>query len=464
MQYTFYTFSFGCRINEAEMQVVNRQMIEAGFTFSEAKPDIYIINTCAVTQKAEREARQLIFQIRKKFPNTYIIITGCSATFWRKNNIYSNLPANLIIENTNKENLVNLLLIKFLVNDEIASPSRRDVGIPRNDIKNNCNNLLINRPDCTGITNKYTNSGRYLVKIQVGCQRFCSYCIVPYLRGKPKSERIKNILKLVSYLQSLSLRGSRISERRSNLQEVILTAINTEAFGVDTGESFVDLLKAIIDKTNIPRISMGSINPWSDNNEFIKFYKEYKDKKRLVDFFHIPIQSGSNNILKLMKRDYTREEFMEKVQSIELINKMAFIATDVIVGFLGETDKDFDDTYEFLEKSPISKFHVFRYSSRPKTAAWYMKKSFMEPNSQVKAIRSKALIDLGKIKYQKFLEKHLNRTFSTLVLEKKINGYHEALLSNQIPIFVKINKKNIANILNVKIIEQKKDKLFGKMV
>lgn len=452
MNKTFFSYSFGCRVNEAEKQLIDQQMVKAGFVYSEAKPNIYIINTCAVTQKAEREARQLIYQIKKKLPNTQIILIGCSATYWKKNNLYTDLPINLNITNTNKDYLVKMILKRFYLNDDFASSYSA-----RGDIKEDSNNLLYDRRGCTGINNKYINSGRYLIKIQDGCQRFCSYCIVPYLRGKPKSERIKN---LELRIKNLELKINNLGKTK----EIILTAINTEAYGLDTGESFVKLLKKLIDKTDIPRISMGSINPWSINEEFLKFYKEYADKKRLVDFFHIPIQSGSNKILKLMKRDYTCEEILEKVQSIELINKMAFIATDVIVGFLGESDKDFDDTYNFLKNSPISKFHVFRFSARPNTAAWYMKKSMLEPNSQVKAIRSKALIDLGKIKYQRFLEKHLNQTFSALVLEKQINGYHEALLSNQIPIFIKTKKDVVAEILNVKVVEQKKDKLFGRII
>ena len=154
----------------------------------------------------------------------------------------------------------------------------------------------------------------------------------------------------------------------------ILTAINTQAYGYDSGESFIDLVSVLIDKTRVERISFGSIHPWSVTQEFLKFYKKIRPKKRLVDFFHIPLQSGSDKILNLMRRGYTREEFVEKLTEIKNIYPDAFIGTDVIVGFLEETDQDFDDTYNFLKDSPISKFHVFRFSPREKTAAYFMKK------------------------------------------------------------------------------------------
>ena len=209
---------------------------------------------------------------------------------------------------------------------------------------------------------KYLNSGRTLIKIQDGCQRFCSYCIVPYLRGTPRSETIEN-LKL------------KIKSLGKNIKEIIFTAINTEAFGFDTGEKLITLIDQTIEVTKIQRISFGSIHPWSIDNEFLDYYKKILPLKRLINFFHVPIQSGSNKILNLMKRSYTREEIMEKLQSIKRLNKFALIATDVIVGFLDETDKDFQDTYDFLEKSPISKFHIFRFSNRDNTAAHYMKKN-----------------------------------------------------------------------------------------
>jgi len=428
---TFYSYSFGCRVNEAEKEEIDRQMAKKGFVFDEKNPNIFIINTCSVTHKAEREARQFIYQTRKKFPKTNIVVTGCSATYWLKNKSNKNLPIDLIIDNINKKYLVDLLLKKYGQSVKNSTPSLKSIK-----------------------SNKFVGSGRVMIKIQDGCQRFCTFCVVPYLRGLPNSEKIRNI-------------ESRINALGNNVKEVILTAINTEAFGYDSGEKLVDLIDTLIRNTTIPRISFGSIHPWSINDDFLNCYKKVLLQKRLVDFFHVPLQSGSDKILSLMKRGYKKSELGEKLIHLHKINPNALIATDVIVGFLEEEDKDFNDTYEFLEKSPISKFHIFRFSRRDKTAADYMAKRLSEPTSAEKTKRAKTLIDLGRKKYEIFQIKNIGRISSALFLEKEKDGLQEALLDNQLPIFFPIKSKNRSipgAIKNVKIIEFKNGRLFGKIV
>ncbi len=425
--FSFYSYAFGCRVNEAEKEEIDKKMLANDFVFDEKNPDVYIINTCAVTHKAEREARQLIYQIKRKLPETKIIITGCSATYWQKNKLYHDLPIDLLIDNVNKEFLVELLKKRLL------------------NLKNNHKKLLTDKI----ITSKFLSSNRAVVKIQDGCQRYCTFCIVPYLRGFPKSRKIEEILTTVKNLPK-------------EIKEVILTAINTEAFGYDIKESFIELLKKLIDESSIPRISLGSIHPWSINEDFFQFYKNYLLKNRLVNFFHIPLQSGSDKILTLMKRGYKTNEMMEKLNQIKKINPLSFIGTDVIVGFLEETDKDFEETYEFLKKAPIDKFHVFRFSKRTRTQAYFMAKKLKEPDEKTKEKRSKALIDLGKKKYQQFLEKNLNRESAVLILNKKIGQYYEGLLDNQLPILIS-DKKNIKSgeIYKVRVKELKKERLVG---
>lgn len=289
------------------------------------------------------------------------------------------------------------------------------------------------------------------MKIQDGCQRYCAFCIVPYLRGIPKSMKIKDL-------------GLKIKEHENRIKEVILTAINTEAYGYDTGETFIDLVHAVIDQTKIPRISFGSIHPWSINKDFLSFYKTILPQKRLVDFFHIPLQSGSNKILNLMKRGYTREEFLEKLHALHSINPTALIGTDIIIGFLDESDKDFEDTYEFLNEAPISKFHIFRYSKRMNTAAYYLSKRFTEPQSNVKEKRTKALAQLNKYKYDRFASSLINKTFDTLFLKARDNDFREGLLSNQVSIHVKAGNDTCGQIKKVTVTEYKNGRLFGKIV
>lgn len=422
---SFYIYSFGCRVNQAEKEIIDREMQDRGYKMSPKTPNIAIINTCAVTHKAEREAKQLIYKIKRDNPKGHIVVTGCSATYWKKNNLLKNLPTDLVIDNINKEFLVKILQKRLSLN-----PGGSKLQI----------------------FDKYLNSGRGLIKIQDGCQRFCSFCIVPYLRGTPKSETIKNL-------------ELRVKNLDGKINEVIYTAINTESFGYDTGEKLINLIDRTIKSTKIPRISFGSIHPWSIGTEFLNYYQNILPLNRLVNFFHVPIQSGSNKILNLMKRGYSREEMMEKLNKLHEINPLALIATDVIVGFLDETEKDFQDTYDFLEKSPISKFHIFRFSNRDNTAAHYMKKNLKELSAAVKLKRAKILADLGKKKYEVFLKKNVGRTSRVLLLNTKVDGYREGLLDNQLPIYIKITKPvQVAHLYEAKILEYKKGMLFGKIV
>lgn len=429
MNKTFSSFSFGCRVNQAEKEALDRQLLLAGLTQNHENPDIYIMNTCAVTQKAEREARQLVYQTKRKLPGTKIIITGCAATKWiiEKADISE---IDVLIPNTAKEFAASLILKKLYGSNQLLPPDRPKV-------------LL--QPD------KYTNSGRFLLKIQDGCHRFCTFCIVPYLRGKPRSVPTKEIIQTINNYRC-----------DNQIREVILTAINTEAYGYDTGETFVELLESILDKTKVERVSFGSIHPWTIKQDFFDFYRKSLRTNRFVKFFHIPLQSGSNNILTLMKRGYTREECIEKLQTLSSIDPFTFIGTDIIVGFLEESEKDFADTYRFLRDSPISRFHVFRFSKREKTAAYFMAKRLQNVSPAVKQKRAQLLARLSQQKYHSFLQKHVGKTFPALFLEKRHEGYQSVLLNNQIPALIKTTRDEKRAVLPIRITELQSGLLSGK--
>jgi len=426
---SFFSFSFGCRVNEAEKVTLDKKLLEMGFLWSEKNPDFYIINSCAVTGKAEREVRQHIYQIRKKFPKTKIVVTGCAATNWVKNSLMVQ-GVDLLIQNSDKQSIPRRLMChpepRIKVRGKLREGSSPDV---RQDAPQDSSPDLIGirmtskpySPDITNYYDKFLHSGRLMVKIQDGCDRFCSYCIVPYLRGKPKSKRIAKIIaEIQSYAQSCHSRSNplRLSEtsresREKNLDsrlrgndrkklnndinilnEVILTAINTGCFGKDTGETLIELIDAILKQTSVPKISFGSIHPWSITDEFLEYYRSILPTNRFIPFFHIPIQSGSNTILKLMNRGYTIEEIYRKLKEIKKINPDTFIGTDIIVGFPGETEKEFQETYEFLQKAPIDKIHVFRYSPRPGTTAEKFKKIYDESTPEEKRRRAKMIIEI----------------------------------------------------------------------
>lgn len=363
MNTTFFSYVFGCRVNEAEKVVMDKKLLELGFVWSDDAPDFYIINSCAVTGKAEREVRQHIYQTRKKFPNTKIVVTGCAATNWIKNTtIVQNVD--VLIPNSDKPSIPHIIQKLLPESNERSFPLPYQRG-----------NTLIQYQD------KFLDCGRLMVKIQDGCDRYCSYCIVPYLRGKPHSKSISTIIK-------------EINNRDEHVIEVILTAINTECFGKDTGETLIQLIAAILKKTTVPFVSFGSIHPWSITDEFLSYYQSIMPTNRFIPFFHIPIQSGSNKILKLMNRWYTKEEIHRKLKELKGMNPDAFIGTDIIVGFPGETEKEFQETYDFLKSAPIDKIHVFRYSPRPGTAA---EKFLNEPTPQEKRDRSKLLLKLSSL-------------------------------------------------------------------
>src|SRR3990167_8138694 len=425
---TFSSFSFGCRVNLAEKEALDRALVSKGYINKENRADLYILNTCSVTHKAEREAKQHIYQIKRLYPKTKIVVTGCAATNWQKTEEKVK-EIDYLVDNQSKEYIAELIHKRFGLSKQLK-PSINSNEALRSD--------------------KFIRSSRIILKIQDGCQRFCSFCIVPYLRGMPKSKSIERILEQI--------------RQNKEFNEVILTAINTQAFGYDTNEKFTDLVKRVLEETEVKRLSFGSIHPWSIDEEFLDLYKNYANSNRFAHFFHIPLQSGSNKTLGLMKRNYTREEFIHKLHKISELNPYAFIGTDVIVGFLEETDRDFEDTYDFLKKTPISKFHVFRFSKREHTAAYYLSKRLKTPAPAKAQARSVKLRILSQEKYQKFLEKHLDRAFEALFLEKRIDGSQLALLNNQVPAYIATQKDMTGELKSVKITQLKSGILFGRVV
>jgi threonylcarbamoyladenosine tRNA methylthiotransferase MtaB len=411
MNKTFATYTFGCRVNEAETFSLSDDLINSGLIENLLKPDFYIINSCAVTGKAEKEVRQYLHQLRNKFPRTKIVLTGCAATLWKKQNRIPDV-VDYCIENSQKTRIKNLLL--------------------------NTNNIKTGGNKNLNFKDKFYTSGRLMIKIQDGCSRNCSYCIVPSLRGNPESRRISEIV-------------TNIKIYEKNISEIILTAINTEFFGKENNESLTELVDTILLETKIPHISFGSINPWSITPEFLKWYENNSDNNRLVHFFHIPIQSGSNSMLKRMHRGYSIETIKDNLDKLHNINPLALIGTDIIVGFPGETKNEFQDTYNYLEQSPISKFHVFRYSVREGTLAEKLEKDLPKISVEIKHKRADSIRALGEKKYQKYLKSLSGKTLPVLFLVHRKNGFQEALTNYQTPLMIKSKPIKPGTIQDLKI-------------
>lgn len=400
MKKTFQSFVFGCRVNEAERIRFDNELYKAGFRVDLNNPSFSIINTCAITGKAEREAKQLIYSLKKRYPNTQVVITGCSATYWDKHKNNTQI-ADIVIPNNKKHDLAKLLTE--------AKVQNSDVNI---------------NTDQSPIGDKFRQSNRLLVKIQDGCHRFCNYCIVPYLRGNPQSQTISDIVK---YINSFTPTPS----------EVILSAINTESFGKDTKETLVTLIKRVLKETDVQRLGFGSIHPWSLTDEFISYYKtELSHEKRFVHFFHVPLQSGSQTMLDLMRREYSLADILTRLNAIQSIRNDALIATDIIVGYLNETNALFEETRNTLKNSPISRFHVFPFSNRMHTSAYYMKRRMTEPAQTEKKSRSAILRKLSEQKYNQFVTRLHGKEAYALVIAQTVKGLR-VLTHNNIELIVK---------------------------
>ena len=383
-----YIETHGCKLNISDSQKISDQLQSSGLNISDdiSSSDIYILNTCTVTKSADKKARNKLRNIRKSNPELKIVATGCYAE--RDSEEILNLGVvDSIINNKEKDIFLNKISIDLGIN------------LSKSSNENNINKILLGRT-------------RASVAIQKGCNQICSYCIVPKVRGREKSIEPEEIIQRISYLES---RGCK---------EVVLTGTQLGTYGYDLEDiNLTNLLKKILDKTNIERLRLSSVQPHEFNKELLMLWEEKKYKSRLCPHFHIPLQSGSDAILKTMRRKYTTQDFAEIVSVIRNKLENSSITTDLIVGFPGETDKDHNDTKKLLRKLNISDIHVFPYSIRPGTTAYYLKNK-IHPSTITS--RAKEIREIAK----DLNIKHLNSLLTTkqnILWENKrpYSGYTE---------------------------------------
>lgn len=355
---SFHTL--GCKLNFAETSTIMNQLASVGIHEAQKgeKVDLCVINTCSVTEVADKKCRQLIHKVVRENPEAYIVVTGC----------YGQLKPEVIVEIPG----VDIVLgqdRKGEVLEHLNGLVKREHGlyltVGTNDIKNFV-------PSCSR-----GDRTRFFLKVQDGCDYYCSYCTVPYARGHSRNATIES---LVAQAREAGEKGGR---------EIVLTGVNIGDFGKTTGESFFDLVKALDKVETIARYRISSIEPNLLTDEIIEYVAR---SRAFMPHFHIPLQSGSNDVLGLMRRRYKREVFAEKVRKIKSVMPDAFIGVDVIVGMRGETDEFFEDSYSFLESLDVSQLHVFSYSERPGTAALKIAGAV---SAEVKHERSQRLIALS---------------------------------------------------------------------
>jgi threonylcarbamoyladenosine tRNA methylthiotransferase MtaB len=371
----FYTL--GCKLNYSETSTISRLFEEKGYrkvAFTDT-PDIFIINTCSVTENADKKCHKIVREARSISPNGYVAIIGCYAQL-KPAEIASIPGVDAVLGAAEKFRLVELL-------DGFVRPPQAQVFT--SDIE---------RANRFNTSYSLHDRTRTFLKVQDGCDYSCSFCTIPLARGASRSDRMENIVKTAAEIGC------------TEVKEIVLTGVNTGDFGLQEGnrvERFIDLIRALDNVQGIDRFRISSIEPNLLTNDIIQFVA---GSTKFVPHFHIPLQSGSNKILKLMKRRYLRELYADRVREIKSWMPHACIGVDVIVGFPGETQADFSETYTFLNELNISYLHVFTYSERENTLAATMPDSV--PKHE-RAERSKMLHILSDKKRRKFYEENLDR-------------------------------------------------------
>ncbi|MDE6669370.1 MAG: tRNA (N(6)-L-threonylcarbamoyladenosine(37)-C(2))-methylthiotransferase MtaB [Muribaculaceae bacterium] len=369
-------FTLGCKLNFAESSTIGKLLAERGIIRAAAgeNPDICIVNTCSVTEMADKKGRQLIRRLATRYPEAAIVVTGCYAQL--KPDEVAALPGVDIVLGSDQK----LLMADYI--DRWRNEKQKAIEVtPTNDIKtfrHSCE-----RGDRT----------RYFLKVQDGCDYFCTYCTIPYARGRSRSGNIDELVRLAS---QAAAQGGR---------EIVITGVNIGEFGRDSGEHFFDLLKRLDAVEGIERYRISSIEPNLLTDEIIDWIAG--EARAFMPHFHIPLQSGSDKVLRLMNRRYDTALFRHRVEYIRQHIPDAFIGVDIIAGARGETPEEWQKSFDFATSLPVTRFHVFPYSERPGTSALHL----ANPVSQHdKHLRVKALTDLSDCKLHDFMMSQLDRS------------------------------------------------------
>ncbi len=407
MNKTVALHTLGCKLNFSETSTIGRLLENEGF---QKKPfediaDLYVINTCSVTENADKECRMLVRRIQRRAPEAIVVITGCYAQL--KPGEIAVIPGvDLVLGAAEKFNIIQHL-------KEITK------GDPTRICS--CDIDLVNTFTASHSIHDRT---RVFLKVQDGCDYNCSFCTIPLARGKSRSDSIEHVLENV---HDIARQGAR---------EIVLTGVNLGDFGLRSEkEDLFSLIRELDNVTGIDRFRISSIEPNLLTNEIIEFVS---NSKRFMPHFHIPLQSGSNKILGLMRRRYKKEGYAERIGLIKTMMPHCCIGVDVIVGFPGETDEDFRETVEFLEKLDFSYLHVFTYSERDDTLAKTMRPVVpIEKRNE----RNKILRNLSYRKMQYFTAQHIGQKRKVLLESKNRNGLMEGYTDNYIKITVPYNKE-----------------------
>ena len=427
----FYTL--GCKVNQYETEAMLELFEKEGYEKAETEDyaDVYVINTCTVTHMSDRKSRQYIRRMKKKNPDAIIAVVGCYSQV-SPEEILSIDEVNLVMGTNDRKKIV----------EEVKKIDASRKVSTVDDI------MKVKAFEEIEI-NKTNGKTRAFLKIQDGCDRYCSYCIIPYARGRVRSRDLESIVKEVENLAS------------NGYKEVVLTGIHVASYGKDIKDSdikLLDVIKQINDIEGIERIRLSSVEPILFTDEFVEAVSAMD---KVCPHYHLSLQSGCDETLKRMKRRYTTEEYKAIVDRLRAAIPNVSITTDVIVGFPGETNEEFDKTYEFLKDIELTHMHVFKYSPRKGTPAATMENQ-VDPST--KHDRSEKLLQLNEENFNKFGQKMLDKEFNVLFEQKVGDNKYEGLTENYVKVIVESDNDISEQILKVKIKDVKNEFLEGILV
>lgn len=409
-------YTLGCKLNFAETSTIGKTLKEAGVRTARKgeQADICVINTCSVTEMADKKCRQAIHRLAKAHPGAFIVVTGCYAQL-KPGQVADIEGVDLVLGAEQKGDLMKYLgnLEKHEHGEAITTATK--------DIRTFV-------PSCSR-----GDRTRYFLKVQDGCDYFCSYCTIPFARGRSRNGKIAD---LVEQARQVAAEGGK---------EIVLTGVNIGDFGKTTGESFFDLVKALDEVEGIERYRISSIEPNLLTDEIIEYVAR---SRRFMPHFHIPLQSGCDEVLKLMRRRYDTALFAHKIQKIKLLMPDAFIGVDVIVGTRGETPEYFEQAYEFIRSLDVTQLHVFSYSERPGTQA--LKIDYVV-SPEDKHQRSQRLLALSDEKTRAFYARHIGQEATVLMEHSKTGAPMHGFTSNYIRVELNHNDDLDNHLIHVRL-------------
>lgn len=423
--------SLGCKVNQYETNAMAQKFLERGYDVVEFSDfaDIYIVNTCTVTSIADRKSRQMLRRAKEINPNCLLVATGCYAQV-ASDEIKKIDEIDLIIGNNEKKDIISII-----ENFE-------------NENKIQISDVMYEEQYVEFGPTTYTEKTRAVIKVQDGCDRFCSYCLIPYARGHIRSRKIDDVIEEVEDIV------------KKGFNEIIVTGIHVASYGRDfkDGTSLIDLLERLNSIEGLHRIRLSSIEPVIMTDEFIERLSKLE---KICDHFHLSLQSGCTETLKRMNRRYTADEFMDATKRLRKKFPNAALTTDVIVGFPGETDEEFEKTYQFLKEIKFYQMHIFKYSQRKGTKAAVMPNQI---DGSVKEERSKKLIELSR-ENELFYNKSYTGKEVEVLFEEVDGDYIKGHTKNYMMVKCKCDSELLVNkLVNVKITEANDEFLFGNII